>query len=161
MQTAWKTAEKELVREARIDLTTPIRTTILNKDIEIIYEVSPLIQELQKAIAKEKVETENECKKIEEDCIVKEPINNYDYNLYKNNGWNGYDYNDKYGKKYDSDTYDNNMTDSEKLYGDIDVIEHKNNTSFNNELVNGFLTSEEERVSVEFKIGRASCRERV
>ena len=72
IQTAYKTAEKQLVWEARIDITSPIRTTILNDDIVIEVEESPLERKYREMLEAENERIKEQCEKIKAEKVMTE-----------------------------------------------------------------------------------------
>ena len=145
MQTAWDVTKKEIMTETRIDITSPIRATILDNNIQIEYEVSDKIRELEKAVEEEQQQIEEECKRIKEEIIINTTptySNNYNWNSWlskpsKNNSVN-FSFNN-----VEDDFVENVITDT------------KERCFAKNDLLEGKKTLEDDMGSIEFVNGEA------
>lgn len=122
LQTANKT-NGETDFEARIDLRSPIRTTILDKDIQILYELPPEDKALEET-----------CKKIIEECIIKEVP--------------------KPAVIYHGQNEEAGM--NTLRHWQQKMIAKGTPDDFDNNLINGMITSEEEQAKIVMENGQAT-----
>jgi len=161
MQTAW--GDDKMKREARIDVRNPIRHTVLDEDISILMEKSTteeaLRKEYQEKLEALSINVEGDCKKIEEECIVKPT---YSWGNYRGGGLPGQHKNTNINDRYRHAPVQN------KSYAEGDVAElktmyenvedEKDRFYIDNDLMSDlhggqFATADDENVALEFKEG--------
>ena len=144
LQTAEKTSG-ELDMECRVDLRTPIRVTVLDKDIELEYELPPKDAAL-----------ETECEKIIETCVLKPKPTVVSENK-DARAWN---------QKWKQDwNYNRNLKKQERLEAVIEkndptqvITIGKDTIYVDNDFIKGHATSVEEKASLKFENGQATVR---
>ena len=119
--------------EARIELRKPIRATLMNINVTIDDPEDKKISE--------------ECKKITEKCIIKEPIITYSKSEdgWFNKNFKQPDYSRTYGAQKVLPLYDNVV-----LNGNVEP------NHFNNDIFKGIPTTEEDKVSVTYENGQVT-----
>ena len=143
LQTAVSTAGWN--QEARIDIRLPIRHTILDNDIDIRIEKSPEDDKLRK-----------KCEKIAKKCIIEEEIITTPRPDNRN-------YQNRHSSQQNLNYWNKFSGDVRKINGDLETAIKKNRFGFiedtthlNNDLLDGHITSVEEKVSVTFENGQAT-----
>ena len=140
LQTASK-SDGSMDKEARIDIRTPVRVTIEDRNIDLTYELPPEETEFKK-----KMESLIENVIVKEEVKKQEVINcNINFNTGRYNNYTGYDFSDKYYKN-------SNVT---KQYDDdlIKIEKSHNGFYMDNDIVGDMATSEEEKASLECRNG--------
>ena len=135
-------------QEARIDIRLPVRHTILDADIDIEVDETEEDEELRK-----------ECEAIAEKCIIKMPAKSTALSYYRQGAKNthtGYSGNKTGWEHFESvvRTNSHGTLQSAIEKGRFGIIEGTDH--MNNDMLNGFATAPDEKVSITFEHGQAT-----